>query len=117
MSKDEWCWHENVARVLLQLKDRSGVPLLITNLKSKHRSERHFAAKAFAEHGDKSDVLLLGHCLTDEELIIQLQACEGLERITGVVNRALGQTMLTSADIPLWKAWFDQNKAKYRTDK
>jgi HEAT repeat protein len=114
---DKDCLHLYIARALLQLKDRSGMSVLLQALKSEDWSERHFAAEAFAKHGDKSDVLLLGHCLKDEEEIIQLQACQGLERITGVINRAQGQTMLTSADIRLWIEWLERNKGKYHRKK
>ena len=74
-------------------------------------------ARRFAEYGDKSDVLILGNCLKDEDEEVPSLACQGLERITGVINRAPGQTMRTSADIPLWIEWFEQNKAKYQSGK
>ena len=48
---------------------------------------------------------------------VRRRACEGLERITGVVNREPGQTMRTSADFPLWIEWLEKNKAKYQSEK
>ena len=116
VSKNEWgAPPVNVAAVLLQLKDRSGTAVLLQALRSKYDTERIVACKAFAEHGDQRDVLILGGCLDHPGYTVQELACHGLERITGVVNREPGQTMHTSADIPLWKAWFEQNKAKYQS--
>jgi hypothetical protein len=79
--------------------------ILVRSLVSDNRNHRRFASRVFAQYGDKSDVLLLGECLDDEDGEVQMWACRGLERITGVINRAPGQTTQTSADVPLWKAW------------
>jgi hypothetical protein len=107
----------NIAEALLRLKDRSGMAVLVRALASGNRNDRCFACKAFAQYGDRSDVLLLGPCLDDEDGEVQMWTCRGLERITGVINRAPGQTMQTSADVPLWKAWFEKNKEKYQHGK
>jgi HEAT repeat protein len=111
------CDRVNVARVLVQLMDRAGMPLLLQALTSADPGERRFACKAFAQYGDRSDVLLLGKCLSDPDADVQSLACQGLERITGVVNREPGQTMHTLADVPHWQKWFEKNRAKYQGGK
>ncbi len=117
LAQDRECWRENVARVLLQLKDRSGVPLLLQALTSGDDRERGFACRAFAQYGDKSDIPFLGQALLDDDAHVQSLACQGLERITGIVIRAPGQTKHSLADVPLWQAWFEKNKAKYQSRK
>src|SRR5262249_13177423 len=44
-------------------------------------------------------------CLNDEVDEVRVWACAGLERITGVVNRAPLKAVSSESDVPLWGQW------------
>ncbi|MCI0642556.1 MAG: HEAT repeat domain-containing protein [Gemmataceae bacterium] len=111
-SGDEY--HKNLAaKFLFQLNDRSAMAALLKELDSTVPESRRDACKTIAFHGDNRDVLTLGKCLNDPDDDVQIFACEGLERITGVAIRVPGQSIRTFGVVPLWKTWVEQNRTKY----
>ncbi|MCI0641816.1 MAG: HEAT repeat domain-containing protein [Gemmataceae bacterium] len=93
------------AKALWQLGDQSGRPMMQILLKSSKWGDRRFAAETIGKLGDKNDIETLGSVLDDEDWGVLRFACQGLERITGVQNRALGWTYTGEYDAPLWKAY------------
>jgi HEAT repeat protein len=108
---------EIVAKALLQLKDRTGVPILMKLLQSEEVEERRLACKAFSDFGTKSDLCALGQCLDDVDDGITVWACQGFERITGLTFRPSDQPDVGLYDVPLWKAWFQKNKKMFSEEK
>jgi hypothetical protein len=68
------------------------------------------AALAFAHYGTKDDLDVLAKLLDHQSWQIRREVCRGLERITGVVNRAPGWSVITENDAPLWKDWLRKNR-------
>ena len=98
------------AEALFQLGDRSARPLVLDVL-AKGGSRQ--ACNILARFGTREDVPVLVKCLDDEDWGVRRHACEGLERITGVKNRAEGWVDAGEHDAPVWKKWWAANKDKY----
>lgn len=105
------------ARSLFQLKDRAAMPKLLLDLRSDQVDTRRLACKVLARHGTRLDIVTLGECLEDADEDVQVYACEGLERITGVKIREPGQNQRTSGVVPLWRKWIEANRDKLRETK
>jgi len=104
--------HVLAASALLQLGDPAGRAKCTELLKSKEALANGLAATAFAQFGTKDDLDVLGKLLDHEMWYIRRDVCRGLERITGVTNRAPGWEITTENDAPLWKEWLRKNRKK-----
>jgi hypothetical protein len=94
----------------LQLGDPAGRARLKELVGSKEALANSLAALAFARHGTKEDLEVLGKLLDHEAWHVRRDVCRGLERITGVVNRPPGWSVTTEDAAPLWKAWLEKNR-------
>jgi len=102
--------HVLAASALMQLGDPVGRTKCRELLKSKEMLANGLAAMAFAQFGTKDDLDILGNLLDHEMWYIRRDVCRGLERITGVVNRAPGWSVTSENDAPLWKKWLRNNR-------
>jgi len=102
--------HVLAATALLQLGDPAGRARLRELLGSKESLANGLAALAFAHHGTKEDLEVLGKLLDHEAWHVRRDVCRGLERITGVVNRPPGWSVTTEDAAPLWKEWLRKNR-------
>jgi HEAT repeat protein len=102
------------ARVLWQLGDNSGRLFLVQLLDGKSSGEKQLACRTIADFGTKEDIEALARRLDDEDFEIREASCRGLERITGVVNRAPGMTGSSENDAPLWKEWVEKRRKNLR---
>ncbi|HYV35991.1 MAG TPA: hypothetical protein VE988_09835 [Gemmataceae bacterium] len=115
-SKEEDAPVFSAAVCLLELKDRTGMPLLEAELKNPagaHESVCQVLAQ-FGSGLDQNLVPLLVGLLDDnanDELVMvrSVAACRALAKITGIQLRP-GQTEAGLEDVPLWKAWYEKNK-------
>lgn len=102
--------HVLAASALMQL----GIPLGRTRcealLNSKESLANTLAATAFAQYGTQEDLDILARLLDHEVWYVRRDVCRGLERITGVVNRAPGWSVTTENDAPLWKEWLRSHR-------
>jgi hypothetical protein len=102
--------HVLAAAALMQLGDPAGRAKCKELLGSKEALASGMAALAFAHHGTKDDLDTLARLLDHDSWQVQRDVCRGLERITGVVNRAPGWSVTTENDAPLWKDWLRKNR-------
>jgi HEAT repeat protein len=110
------------ARAMWQLGDRGGRSLFLQVLRDPQLigdqgGNRLFACETIARFGDKAEIAALADYLDDPEGGIRAAACQGLERITGVVNRAPGWAESTEHDAPLWKQWYEKHREELKSSK
>ncbi len=109
----DWEVRRHTARALFQLGAPSGRGLLARELTVVDVGRRRFAAETYARFGEKCDIPALAGCLEDENDQVRRWACFGLERITGIANRAIGRAESSEQDVPAWLKWWETHRNEY----
>jgi HEAT repeat protein len=104
--------HVLAASALMQLGDPLGRTRCEAFLQSQESLANTLAATAFAQYGTQDDLDILARLLDHEMWYVRRDVCRGLERITGLVNRAPGWSVTTENDAPLWKEWLRSHRRK-----
>jgi hypothetical protein len=102
--------HGHAASALWEFGDPLGRPLLIHYILNRERGTGLVVWEALGRCADRRDFWVLAHCLEPPGGESRKLACQILERLTGITNRAPGWAAVTEHDAPLWRAWYEKHR-------